>query len=53
MKKTQNVNMKNKEKVLQEIRRAEAELAFATPKRAAELANKIVKLKLSSQIWKS
>ncbi len=45
--------MKNKEKTLREIRRAEAELAFANPKQAAKLTNKIIKLKLSSQIWKS
>lgn len=44
--------MKNKQRALLEIRRAEAELAFATPKRAAKLANKIVKLKLSADIWK-
>ena len=51
--KTQNVNMKNKEKALREIRRAEADLAFANPKQAAKLTNKIIKLKLSLQIWKS
>ncbi len=52
-KRTQNVNMKNKQKALQAIRRAEAELAFADPKRAAKLTNKIIKLKLSTDIWKS
>ena len=45
--------MKSKQRALQEIRRAEEELAFASPKRAAKLANKIIRLKLSSQIWKS
>ena len=44
--------MKDKQKVLQAIRRAEEELAFATPKQAAKLTNKIIKWKLSTEIWK-
>ena len=37
--------MKNVEKTMRAIRAAEAELAFASPKKAAKLASKIVKLK--------
>jgi hypothetical protein len=37
--------MKNKEKTLQTIRRAEEALFYATPKQAAALTRKIVRLK--------
>lgn len=37
--------MKNREKIFKKIRRAEAEIAFASPSKAAKLTNKIVRLK--------
>ena len=37
--------MKNREKILKVIREKEAELAFATPARAAKLTSEIVRLK--------
>ncbi|MBQ8323336.1 MAG: hypothetical protein IJX91_05155 [Clostridia bacterium] len=37
--------MKNVKKTMQRIRKAEAELSYATPARAAKLAGKIVRLK--------
>lgn len=39
------MNMKNTQKTLRKIRRAEAAVAYATPKQAARLAAKIVKWK--------
>ena len=36
---------KREERLLREVRRAEEEIAFATPTRAAKLATKIVRLK--------
>jgi hypothetical protein len=44
--------MKKMEQTLKAIREAEAELAFANPKRAAKLTNKIIKWKLSAQVWR-
>jgi hypothetical protein len=41
----QNVNMKKIQKRLQQIRGAEAALAYATPKQAARLVSRIVKWK--------
>lgn len=37
--------MKNQRKILEEIRKAEAQLGSATPKQAAKLTSKIVRLK--------
>jgi len=37
--------MKNQRKILESIRKAEAELPFATPAQAAKLTSKIVRLK--------
>lgn len=37
--------MKRKEKILKKIRKAEAEIAFAPPQKAAKLTSKIVRLK--------
>ena len=37
--------MKNQRKILEEIRKAEAELASASPEKAAKLTSKIVRLK--------
>lgn len=37
--------MKDVQKILRKIRSSEAELAFATPTRAAKLTSKIVRLK--------
>ena len=37
--------MKNQEKILREIREAEARLGYADPKTAGKLTSKIVKLK--------
>lgn len=37
--------MKDTKKILEKIRRSEAELAYATPARAAKLTSRIVRLK--------
>ena len=37
--------MKNREKLMEKIRRYETEIIYATPSRAAKLTGKIVKLK--------
>ena len=36
--------MKNQRKILEKIRKAEAELSYASPEKAAKLTSKIVKL---------
>lgn len=43
--------MNKMEQTLKAIRDAEAELAFANPKRAAKLTNKIIKWKIFAQVW--
>jgi hypothetical protein len=39
--------MKNRKKLLEKLRNAEAELVYATPKRAAKLSQQIVRWKWS------
>ena len=44
--------MNKLERTLKAIRKAEEELAFANPKRAAKLTNKIIKWKIFAQVWR-
>ena len=44
--------MKNREKLMEKIRRYETEIIYATPSRAAKLTGKIVKLKAEIFDWR-